>query len=153
MSDLYDIIIIGGGINGCSLARHAAEHGFQTALLEKDDFGAGVTSRSTRLIHGGLRYLESFQFGVVKESLQDRRAWLDEFPGIVGTQAFVIPIYQGDSRPPWYVLPLAGLEYMQALAQTASFLLHQDSGSSLSFPVRFRTLLIAVIDKPAFISE
>lgn len=103
MSDLYDIIIIGGGINGCSLARHAAEQGFKTALLEKDDFGAGVTSRSTRLIHGGLRYLESFQLGVVKESLHDRRAWLDEFPGIVDTQAFVIPVYKGDSRPPWYV--------------------------------------------------
>jgi glycerol-3-phosphate dehydrogenase len=103
VSDLYDIIIIGGGINGCSLARHAAEQGFRVALLEKDDFGAGVTSRSTRLIHGGLRYLESFQFGVVKESLHDRRAWLDEFPGIVDPQPFVIPVYKEDSRPAWYI--------------------------------------------------
>lgn len=103
MSDLYDIIIIGGGINGCSLARQAAEQGFRVALLEKDDFGAGVTSRSTRLIHGGLRYLESFQFGVVKESLHDRRAWLDEFPGIIEPKPFVIPVYKEDSRPAWYI--------------------------------------------------
>lgn len=112
MSDLYDIIIIGGGINGCSLARQAAEQGFKTALLEKNDFGAGVTSRSTRLIHGGLRYLESYQFGVVKESLHDRRAWLEEFPGIVDPQSFVIPVYKSDSRPPWYIhigLKLYGL--------------------------------------------
>lgn len=117
MSDLYDIIIIGGGINGCSLARHAAEKGFRVALLEKDDFGAGVTSRSTRLIHGGLRYLESFQFGVVKESLHDRRAWLDEFPGIIDPQPFVIPVYKEDSRPPWYIY--TGLKLYGMLSRDA----------------------------------
>ena len=117
VSDLYDIIIIGGGINGCSLARHAAEQGFRVALLEKDDFGAGVTSRSTRLIHGGLRYLENFQFGVVKESLHDRRAWLDEFPGIVDPQPFVIPVYKEDSRPAWYVH--TGLKLYGMLARDA----------------------------------
>lgn len=103
MSDLYDIIIIGGGINGCSLARQAAQQGFRVALLEKNDFGSGVTSRSTRLIHGGLRYLETFQFGVVKESLHDRRAWLEEFPGLVDPKAFLIPVYKEDSRAPWYI--------------------------------------------------
>ncbi len=103
MSNLYDIIIIGGGINGCALARHASRAGFHVALLEKDDFGAGVTSRSTRLIHGGLRYLESFQFKVVRESLHDRRAWLDEYPGLVRPQPFLIPVYRNDSRPPWYI--------------------------------------------------
>ncbi len=103
MSNPYDIIIIGGGVNGCALARHAAHAGFGVALLEKNDFGAGVTSRSTRLIHGGLRYLESFQFKVVRESLHDRRAWLDEFPGLVRPQPFLIPVYRDDSRPAWYV--------------------------------------------------
>ena len=69
----YDLVIIGGGINGCALARLAAVNGFSVALLEKNDFGSGVTSRSTRLIHGGLRYLESGRIGLVKESLNARR--------------------------------------------------------------------------------
>ena len=90
-------------MNGCFLARHAAATGFSTALIEKNDFGCGVTSRSTRLIHGGLRYLESFQFGVVRESLHDRRLWLDEFPGQVKPLQFLIPVYQGDRRAPWYI--------------------------------------------------
>lgn len=103
MGALYDILIVGGGVNGCFLARHAATAGFSVALLEKNDFGCGVTSRSTRLIHGGLRYLESFQFRVVRESLHDRRFWLDEFPGQVQPLQFLIPIYKGDRRPAWYI--------------------------------------------------
>jgi len=98
-----DILIVGGGVNGTFLARHAASLGYSVALLEKDDFGAGVTSRSTRLIHGGLRYLESGQFRVVKESLHDRRLWLDEFPGQTRPMQFLIPVYKGDTRPAWYL--------------------------------------------------
>ena len=115
MSASYDIIIIGGGVNGCALARHAAKKGFAVALFEKNDFGSGVTSRSTRLIHGGLRYLESFQFRVVRESLRDRRALLDEFPGLVAPLPLLIPVYRGDSRPPWYVC--AGLTLYKLLAR------------------------------------
>ena len=103
MSTPYDIIIIGGGINGCALARHAAFAGFSVALVEKNDFGSGVTSRATRLIHGGLRYLESFQVGLVRESLHDRRLWIDEFPGQAAPLRFLIPVYADDSRPPWYI--------------------------------------------------
>ena len=112
MEALYDILIVGGGVNGCFLARHAANRDFSVALIEKNDFGCGVTSRSTRLIHGGLRYLESFQFGVVRESLHDRRFWLDEFPGQVRPLQFLIPVYKGDRRPPFYIhmgLALYGL--------------------------------------------
>ena len=96
-------MIVGGGINGCALARAAARSGLRTALLEKRDFGAGTTSRSTRLIHGGLRYLESFQLSLVRESLRDRERFLREFPAQVVSQPFLLPLYAGDSRPPWYL--------------------------------------------------
>ena len=97
------MVIVGGGINGCALAREAARAGLRVALLEARDFGAGVTSRSTRLIHGGLRYLESFQFSLVRESLKDRKTLLREFPGIVRPQPFLLPVYRSDSRAPWYL--------------------------------------------------
>lgn len=102
-SSHYDLVIVGGGINGCALAREAARAGLRVALLEARDFGAGVTSRSTRLIHGGLRYLESFRFSLVRESLRDRATLLREFPGIVQPQPFLLPVYRSDSRAPWYI--------------------------------------------------
>ena len=100
---------MGGGINGCTLARAAAQRGIRTALVEKNDFGCGVTSRSTRLIHGGLRYLESFQFGVVRESLRDRETLLTDHPGLVTPTPFVLPVYRSDSRRPWYLALGLGL--------------------------------------------
>ncbi len=101
-------MIVGGGINGCALARLAALSGFRVTLVEKNDFGCGVTSRSTRLIHGGLRYLESLRFRLVRESLRDRTILLREFPGQIVPQPFLIPVYRGDSRPPWRIA--VGLE-------------------------------------------
>ena len=103
MESFFDLVIIGGGINGCALARLAAQNGFSVALFEENDFGSGVTSRSTRLIHGGLRYLESARFGLVKESLHDRRLLLEEYPGQVKPLPFLIPVYRSDSRAAWYV--------------------------------------------------
>ena len=99
----YDLAIIGGGINGCALAREAARAGLRTLLLERRDFGAGTTSRSTRLIHGGLRYLERFDLSLVRASLRDRASLLREFPGQVQPLPFLLPVYGADSRPPWYV--------------------------------------------------
>ncbi len=99
----YDLAIIGGGINGCALALAAARSGLHVALLEKRDFGAGTTSRSTRLIHGGLRYLESFQFSLVRESLRDREALLRRFHGQVVPQPFLLPTYTSDTRSSWYL--------------------------------------------------
>jgi len=90
----YDLVIIGGGIDGCALARLASVIGFSVALLEKNDFGSGVTSRSTRLIHGGLRYLESGRIGLVRESLRDRSALLRNYPGLVKIRPFLIPVYK-----------------------------------------------------------
>ncbi len=97
------MVIVGGGINGCALALAATRRGLQVALLEKRDFGAGTTSRSTRLIHGGLRYLESFQFSLVRESLRAREALLSRFPGQVVAQPFLLPTYASDARPAWYL--------------------------------------------------
>ena len=111
---ISDIVIVGGGINGCALARLAALSGFRVTLVEKNDFGCGVTSRSTRLIHGGLRYLESFRFRLVRESLRDRTILLREFPGQIVPQPFLIPVYGSDSRPPWHIA--AGLEIYGFLA-------------------------------------
>jgi len=99
----YDLIIIGGGINGAALAHAAAARGYRTALLEKNDFGCGVTSRSTRLIHGGLRYLEHGHVGLVRESLREREALLRDFPHQVRPLAFLIPVYREDSRAWWWI--------------------------------------------------
>ena len=112
------MVIVGGGINGCMLARETARAGLCTALVEKLDFGAGVTSRSTRLIHGGLRYLERFQFGLVRESLRDREVLLRDFKGLVEPRAFLLPHYRSDTRPAWYIA--AGLALYRLLGAGGS---------------------------------
>lgn len=112
------MVIVGGGINGCMLAREAARAGLCTALVDKLDFGAGVTSRSTRLVHGGLRYLERFQFGLVRESLRDREVLLREFKGLVEPRAFLLPHYRSDTRPAWYIA--AGLALYRLLGASGS---------------------------------
>ncbi|XTZ19339.1 MAG: FAD-dependent oxidoreductase, partial [cyanobacterium endosymbiont of Rhopalodia fuxianensis] len=72
----YDLIVIGGGVNGAGVARDAALRGLKTILIEKGDFACGTSSWSTRLIHGGLRYLEYFEFALVRESLKEREILL-----------------------------------------------------------------------------
>ena len=68
----FDVLVIGGGITGAGIALDAASRGFSTALVEKDDFASGTSGRSSRLVHGGLRYLEHREFGLVAESLRER---------------------------------------------------------------------------------
>ncbi|MEP7199248.1 MAG: glycerol-3-phosphate dehydrogenase, partial [Chloroflexota bacterium] len=102
-SGIYDLIVIGGGINGAGIARDAAQRGLNVALLEKNDFASGTTQAPTRLIHGGLRYLEHFEFGLVFESLQEREVLLRIAPHLVHPLPFVIPIYQHNRRGPWLV--------------------------------------------------
>ncbi len=93
----FDLIIIGGGINGAGVARDAAERGLRVLLLEKSDFASGCTAHSTRLIHGGLRYLEHFEFDLVKESLHEREILIKNYPNLVHRLQLLIPIYE-DSR-------------------------------------------------------
>src|ERR1041385_5440831 len=96
--DRFDVIIIGAGINGAGIARDAAMRGLKVLLIDKGDIGNGTTSASTRLIHGGLRYLEHFEFGLVRESLRERETLLRIAPHLVRPLAITIPIYDGGQR-------------------------------------------------------
>lgn len=98
--DPYDIFVIGGGINGCGVARDAAGRGYSVFLAEKDDLASGTSSRSTKLIHGGLRYLEYYEFRLVRESLKEREVLWKNAPHIVWPLRFVLPHHKG-MRPAW----------------------------------------------------
>ena len=97
---VYDLVIIGGGINGCGIARDAAGRGLSVYLCEKNDLASGTSSASTKLIHGGLRYLEYYEFRLVRESLMEREVLWQIAPHIVRPLRFVLPHHQ-DLRPAW----------------------------------------------------
>jgi len=92
---MYDIAIIGGGVNGCGIARDAAGRGLSVILLEKDDLASGTSAASTKLIHGGLRYLEHYAFGLVRESLREREVLWAMAPHIIWPLRFVLPHHEG----------------------------------------------------------
>ncbi len=98
---VFDLLVIGGGINGAAIAHLASLHGMKVALLEKGDFASGTSSKSTKLIHGGIRYLEQFEFDLVSEALKERAVLLKAVPHLVRPLPFIIPIYRGDARPLW----------------------------------------------------
>ncbi|AMW05754.1 glycerol-3-phosphate dehydrogenase/oxidase [Gemmatimonas phototrophica] len=112
--DLFDVLVIGGGITGAGVAREAALAGYRTALVERDDFAAGTSSRSSRLVHGGVRYLEHGHLGLVFESSHERRLLLQLAPHLVRPLAFTWPVYRGARVPRWKVR--AGLLLYDALA-------------------------------------
>jgi glycerol-3-phosphate dehydrogenase len=89
----FDLLVIGGGINGAGIARDAALRGLSVCLLERDDFGGATTAASTRLIHGGLRYLQYGEIGLVRESLREREILLRLAPHLVRPLPFVLPVY------------------------------------------------------------
>jgi len=97
---LHDLAIIGGGINGCGLARDAAGRGVSVYLCEADDLGGGTSSASTKLVHGGLRYLEHYEFRLVRESLAEREILWRIAPHLVAPMRFVLPHHRG-LRPAW----------------------------------------------------
>jgi len=97
----YDLIIVGGGINGAATANLAAGCGIQAALFEKGDFASGTSSKSTKLIHGGLRYLENLEFDLVSEALRERSIQLKAAPHLVKPLRFIVPVYKDDRRPLW----------------------------------------------------
>ena len=94
----FDVVIIGAGINGAGIARDAAMRGLSVLLVDKSDIGTGTTSASTRLIHGGLRYLEHYEFGLVRESLRERETLLKIAPHLVRPLPITIPIYKHSRR-------------------------------------------------------
>ena len=100
---VFDVVIIGGGIHGVGVAQAAAAAGHSALVLERQALGSGTSSRSSKLIHGGLRYLESAQFGLVRESLSEREILLRNAPELVRRVPFYIPVYASTRRPPWMI--------------------------------------------------
>src|SRR6266852_1740116 len=92
--DHFHVIVIGGGISGVAIARECARAGRRTLLVEQHDFAAGTTSRSTRIMHGGLRYLEHAEIGLVRESLRERQRLLFERPHLVHPVHFLLALDQ-----------------------------------------------------------
>lgn len=99
----YDLAIIGGGITGAAIARDAALRGLKTILCEKKDFANGASSKSSKLIHGGLRYLDQFNFSLVKESLEERSILIRTAPHFVKWLPFLLPVYKRHKRSFWKV--------------------------------------------------
>lgn len=97
----FDVLVIGGGITGAGVARDAALRGLSVALVERDDFASGTSSRSSRLVHGGLRYLEHGHLHLVFESSLERRRLLDLAPHLVRPLEFTWPVYEGSRVPRW----------------------------------------------------
>lgn len=92
---MFDIAVIGGGVNGCGIARDAAGRGYSVLLAEKGDLASGTSSASTKLVHGGLRYLEHYEFRLVREALSEREVLLQAAPHIIWPLRFVLPHHRG----------------------------------------------------------
>ena len=124
---IYDIFVVGGGINGLGVARDAAGRGYSVCLCEMNDFASGTSSNSTKLIHGGLRYLEYYKFRLVQESLKEREVLLKMAPHIIWPMRFILPHSKG-MRPAWLLrLGLAlydHLGFRKILSGTSSVNLH-----------------------------
>lgn len=98
-SEQFDVLVIGGGVTGAGVALDAVARGYKVALVEKLDFASGTSSKSTKLVHGGIRYLPNFDFALVHEALVERGILLQNAPFLVRSVPFVLPIYEGDRHP------------------------------------------------------
>ena len=113
-SKSYDLLVIGGGITGAGIALDAASRGLSVALIEKKDFAFGTSSRSTKLIHGGLRYLKQLEFGLVKEVGSERAVVHKLAPHLVIPEKMLLPLSEGKSMG--YLLTSIGLKIYDWLA-------------------------------------
>jgi glycerol-3-phosphate dehydrogenase len=109
MKTTFDIFVIGGGVNGCGIARDAAGRGYSVYLAEKNDIASGTSSASSKLIHGGLRYLENYEFSFVRKALKERDTLISIAPHIVKEARFILPYHKG-LRPAW-ILKLGMMIY------------------------------------------
>src|SRR5580698_2949495 len=91
--ETFDVLVVGGGITGAGVALDAASRGLTTALVEKDDFASGTSSKSSKLVHGGLRYLQQHEYRLVYENLAERQRLLDNAPHLVAPLPFLIPLF------------------------------------------------------------
>ena len=121
-----DLLVIGGGIVGAGVARDAAMRGYRVGLVERGDFAAGTSSRSSRLIHGGLRYLEHGEIRLVSEALRERRTLLTIAPHLVWPLAFTFPVHKGDRVSRWKLA--AGMWLYDLLAFTKRLRRHRTLG-------------------------
>ncbi len=119
----FDVVVVGGGIHGVGVAQAAAAAGFRVLLLEMRSLAHGTSSRSTKLIHGGLRYLENGELGLVRECLRERALLLKLAPDLVTLQPFFLPVYRRTRRRPWQLR--IGLSLYALLAR---------AGEGRSFP-------------------
>jgi glycerol-3-phosphate dehydrogenase len=109
MWEQFDIVIMGGGINGCAIARLLSQNGKKVCILERHTVGSGTSSNSSKLIHGGLRYLETGRVGLVQESLKDRKRLFELYPDLVEMVPFYLPVYNDSLRPWWIIRAGLGL--------------------------------------------
>ena len=126
---IYDVFVIGGGVNGCGIARDAAGRGLKVFLAEQGDLASGTSSASTKLIHGGLRYLEHYEFRLVREALIEREVLLKAAPHIIWPLRFVLPHHQGLRPRPLIRLGLFLYDHLggrKILPPTRSVDLHHD---------------------------
>src|ERR1700676_3320377 len=96
----FDIVVIGGGITGAGVALDAASRGYSVALVEQSDFASGTSSRSSKLVHGGLRYLQNFDLGLVREALLERQLMVRLAPHLVRPLPLVVPAFEGAPPDP-----------------------------------------------------
>jgi glycerol-3-phosphate dehydrogenase len=122
----FDLLVIGGGITGAGIAREAALRGLSTALVKARDFGEGTSSRSSRLIHGGLRYLEQGRIHLAWEALRERRILLRLAPHLIRPLPFILPVFKGDRVPRWKVS--IGLALYDLLAGGSNVRRHRTLG-------------------------
>ena len=99
----YDAVILGAGINGVAIAKAIASENKKVLVIEKEHIASGASSHSSKLIHGGLRYLENFEFGLVKEALNDQKYILDNYSDLVKLHPFYLPLYNNSKRPKWII--------------------------------------------------
>jgi glycerol-3-phosphate dehydrogenase len=97
----YEVVIVGGGINGCGLLRDLALNGVSTLLIEKGDFSSQTSQGSSKMLHGGIRYLENLDFGLVMEALEEKNLWLKLAPHLCFEREFYLPLYKYSKYSPW----------------------------------------------------
>ncbi len=125
--DAFDLLVVGGGITGAGVARDAALRGLRVALVERGDFAQGTSSRSSKLVHGGLRYLENFEFGLVFESTRERKIQRSLNPNLVWPQPFVFPVFKDG---PHSLLKIdVGLWLYDLLAMFRAWRMHKRLGA------------------------
>ncbi len=121
-----DVLVVGGGTSGAGIARDAVRRGYRTALVEMNDLAYGTSSRSSKLVHGGLRYLEHYEFSMVFESVSERRILMDLAPHLVNPLGFLFPVYEGSRQSRWLIN--AGMWLYDGLSLFRSPKMHKNLG-------------------------